>query len=113
MDRDDEVVRAHCLAEMEARRRWAETVTDEWMAKASPMSLEMVDRALTMPIEDQADGLIRYWKMRTQATQGGRPIDRDAIRQWNAVAAGEDFEGNYNFWQRSAPAASEVSALPR
>lgn len=112
IDKDEEVVRAHCLAEREARRRWAEAVTDEWMAKASMMSLKMVDEALNTPLEDQADGLFWYWKMRTEATQGGHPIDREALRQWDAVVAGEDFEGNYNFWQRSAPVASEVSALP-
>lgn len=113
MDIDDVVVRAHCVAEIEARRRWAEAVTDEWMAKASVMSLKMVDEALNTPLEDQADGLFRYWKMRTEATQGGHPIDHEALRQWDAVVAGEDFEGNYNYWQRLAPAAAEVSALPR
>lgn len=108
-----EIVRAHCLAEREARRRWAETVTEEWTTKASAMSLEMVEEALNMPIDEQAEALFQYWKMRAEGVQEGRPIDRDARRQWDALLAGEVFEGDFNFWQRSVPATAEVSVLPR
>jgi hypothetical protein len=110
---DENRIREHCLAEVEARRRWADEVTDEWRARASAVSLEMLDEALNLPIDEQADRLLSYWKLRYGAQQEGRYIDLNARRQWDAVIDGRPIEGNYSYWQNSHPAPAAGSSMTR
>jgi hypothetical protein len=101
---EEDLIRAHCLAEVQARRRWAEDVTDAWRVRASVISLEMLDDALALSIDEQVENMFSYWKLRCEGQQAGRYIDMSARRQWDAVVDGNPVEGNYSYWQMAHPA---------
>ena len=95
----DAVIRVHCLAEVTARREWACGVTEAWRAKASTVLLNLVNTALTVPIEAQANVMFEYWRFRSQPTASGRIVDPHMRRQWDAVLAGHPIKGNCNHYQ--------------
>jgi hypothetical protein len=95
---DEEKIKAHCLAEVSAKQRWAENVTDGWRASASVTSIRMVEESVRIPLTDQAERLFRYWKYRFNLG-----FDANARRQWYAVLAGSPIDGNYSYFQTHYP----------
>lgn len=100
---EQELIREHCTREVEARIRWAEGCGEEWKANASIVSLKMLEEALSLPVEEQAERLFEAWKWRSGFGSDRTNYDRFDRRQWDAVVAGEPIDGNYSYFQTNFP----------
>lgn len=94
-----ENVRSHCETEIKARKYWAENLTEEIQASLPGKAIFFAnDISCT-----SADVLVKRLIAHFYQVSHGERATPDTVRQWDAAAAGQSFQGEFSFFQNSFP----------
>lgn len=94
-----ENVRMHCESEIAARKYWAENLPKEVIEKLSLQASFFANDIACSPVDVQIRRLMKHFY---QSSHGDRSTP-DLIRQWDAAASGQPFEGEFSFFQANFP----------
>jgi hypothetical protein len=94
-----ENVRMHCEAEIAARKYWADNLPDEIIEKLSLQASFFANDIACTPTDVQIRRLIAHFYQMSHSDRASP----DLIRQWNAAASGQPFEGEFSFFQARFP----------